>query len=133
VLEVDAGGVLLHAEFKISIPTKNKAKDTLLIFFINSSPYIIYISYIKCCSPLNKGFFSISILCAHPLNYLPFSGRPYPLIAPNISPFVKYFCKNGYTNIIGKTVMMVIVFCTDTILICAIAFEESEFKFPAFI
>ena len=36
----------------------------------------------------------------------------YDFMAPNIIPLVKYFCTNGYTNIIGKVVTIMVAICT---------------------
>lgn len=56
----------------------------------------------------NGGSLRLTVWDFHPLNQSPFSGRAYPFTAPIVIPCTKYFCTNGYTQIMGNEVSTIV-------------------------
>lgn len=58
-----------------------------------------------------------------------FGHRSYPFKDPIITPFTKYFCKNGYARTIGKAVITIVVKRTDVELIPNVETKADAFEF----
>jgi len=60
------------------------------------------------------------------IDYFPYLTKllippPYSLTDPTIIPVTKYFCRNGYTHIIGKVETIIAADCIDIVVVVVLA------------
>src|SRR5690606_232991 len=87
----------LHADSPISTKTSKKGNANLHAFFILLPPrhHIFFIDKL-----------------------LPFRKKVHPLIEPIITPFTKYFCKNGYKHKMGNVAIIKVAIRKDSGVVC---------------